>query len=410
VSVIEPLSAKESGAPSRQSLLALSWLNFFLSGMQTAFGPIAAAYLAAHEWTAKDIGFALSIGGIASLISQVPGGELLDVVRAKRLLVATCVVVIALSTLIFRLWPSFPVVAFAEALQGITGGVLGPGVVAITLGLVGHAALAAQLGQNQRFAAVGGIAVTVTMAVVAFSDSPWAMLVPVALAVPLLVALFRIRANEIDFGRASGAEQTHVSGPQRKRRLAALLKNQRLLTFAGCVILFQLANASMLPLVNGMLASEGKRQAAPFVAALIIVPQLIVALLAPWVGEQAEKCGRKPLLLVGFACLPIRAMLFALTSNPFALTAIQVLDGITGAVLGVMTALVIADVTRGTGRFNLAQGMFGTLMGVGASLSPTLSGLIVHHFGYSPGFLSLALEGVLAFIVLALFLPETKEA
>jgi MFS family permease len=103
-------------------------------------------------------------------------------------------------------------------------------------------------------------------------------------------------------------------------------------------------------------------------------------------------------------------MLFALTSNPFALTAIQVLDGVTGAVLGVMTALVIADVTKGTGRFNLAQGMFGTLMGVGASLSPTLSGLIVHHFGYSTGFLSLALEGLLAFIVLALFLPETKEA
>jgi MFS family permease len=166
----------------------------------------------------------------------------------------------------------------------------------------------------------------------------------------------------------------------------------------------------MLPLINGMLASEEKRQAAPFVAALIIVPQLIVALVAPWVGEQAEKRGRKPLLLVGFACLPIRAMLFALTRDPFALMAIQVLDGVTGAVLGVMTALVISDVTRGTGRFNLAQGMLGTLMGVGASLSPTLSGLIVHHFGYSTGFLSLALEGVLAFIALALFLPETKVA
>jgi len=76
----------------------------------------------------------------------------------------------------------------------------------------------------------------------------------------------------------------------------------------------------------------------------------------------------------------------------------------------VMTALVVADVTKGTGRFNLAQGMFGTLMGIGASLSPTLSGLIVHHFGYSTGFLSLALQGLVAFIVLALFLPETKEA
>jgi MFS family permease len=139
------------------------------------------------------------------------------------------------------------------------------------------------------------------------------------------------------------------------------------------------------------------------------VPQLIVALLAPWVGQQAQTRGRKALLLVGFAALPIRAVLVALTSNPLALTAIQVLDGITGAVIGVMTALVIADVTKGTGRFNLAQGMFGTLMGVGASLSPTLSGLIVHHFGYPAGFVSLAAEALVALVVVALFLPETKE-
>ena len=74
-----------------------------------------------------------------------------------------------------------------------------------------------------------------------------------------------------------------------------------------------------------------------------------------------------------------------------------------------MTALVIADVTKGSGRFNLAQGVFGTLMGIGASLSPTLSGLIAHRFGHSAGFASLAGEGLVALVVLALFLPETKD-
>jgi MFS family permease len=410
MSVVEPLSLGKPAAPSQQSLLALSWLNFFLAGMQTAFGPIAAAYLAAREWTAKDIGFVLSIGGIASLVSQVPGGELIDAVRAKRLLVATSVVTVALSALIFRLWPSFSLVALTEVLQGITGGVLGPAVVAISLGLVGHARLAERLGQNQRFAAAGGVVVTLTMALIAYSESPWAMFVPVVLAIPVLIALNRIRAEEIDFGRASGAEHAHADQPERAGRYGALLKNRPLLIFAICMVLFQVANASMLPLVNGMLASEGKGQAAPVIAALIIVPQLIVALLAPWVGRRAEKRGRKPLLLVGFAALAIRAVLFALISNPIALIVVQVLDGITGAVIGVMTALVIADVTQGTGRFNLAQGMFGTLMGVGASLSPTLSGLIVHHFGYWAAFVSLAAEGLVAFVVLAAFLPETKEA
>jgi hypothetical protein len=260
-------------------------------------------------------------------------------------------------------------------LQGLTGGVLGPGVVAITLGLVGHAKLAERLGQNQRFAAAGGIVVTVTMAVIAYADSPWAMFVPVALALPVLVALYRIRREEIDFGRASGGESRRGDHPQRSGRHGALLQNRRLLIFAACVALFHFANASMLPLASGMLAHEGKRQAAPLIAALIVVPQLIVVLLAPWVGQRAEQQGRKPLLLVGFAALPIRAMLFALTSNPLALMAVQVLDGITGAVLGVMTALVIADVTKGTGRFNLAQGLLGTMMGVGASLSPGAFGV-----------------------------------
>jgi MFS family permease len=329
--------------------------------MQTAFGPIAAAYLAAREWTAKEIGFALSIGAIASLLSQVPGGELIDYVRAKRLLVATGVATIAVSALIFWLWPSFPLVALAEVLQGITGGVVGPAIVAISLGLVGHGRLAERLGQNQRFAATGGVAVTMTMAFIAYSELPWAMFVPVVLAIPVLVALNQIRSEEIDFGRASGSEYAQADRPERAGRYAALLKNRPLLIFAICMVLFQVANASMLPLVTGILAHEGKGQAAPVIAALIIVPQLIVALLAPWVGQRAEKRGRKALLLVGFAALPIRAVLFALTSNPLTLTVIQILDGITGAVIGVMTALVIADVTKGTGRFNLAQGMFGII-------------------------------------------------
>ena len=407
MSIVEARPAAQTAAPSQQSLRALSTLNFFLSGMQTAFGPLAAAYLTAQGWTAKDIGFVITIGGTASLVSQAPGGALVDTVRAKRLLVATGVVAVALSVVIFCLWPSLPFVALAEVLQGITGGVLGPTVVAISLGLVGHARLSERLGQNQRFAAAGSVAVTLTLTLTAYSGSPWAIFVPAALAVPVLFSLNRIRAQEIDFGRASGAEPADSDRPQRAG-YAALLKNRRLLIFAACAALFQLASASMTPLLAGVLAYEGKRQAAPLIAALIVVPQVLVGVLAPSVGRLAEKHGRKPLLLVGFAALPTRAVLFAFISNPLALVAIQLLDVITGTVLGVITAVVIADVTKGTGRFNLAQGMFGTVMGIGASLSPTLTGLIVDRFGRSAGFLSLAAEGFVALVVLAVFLPETK--
>ena len=141
---------------AQQSRPALRWLNFFLAGKQTAFDLIAAAYLAAQQWTAKDIGYVPSIGGVAGLVSQVPGGKLLDAARAKRRPVAAAVVIVALSTLMFRLRPSFPVVATAQVFQDVTGGVLGPGVSAITLGLVGHGALAQRLRLNQRLRRLRG--------------------------------------------------------------------------------------------------------------------------------------------------------------------------------------------------------------------------------------------------------------
>jgi len=111
-------------------------------------------------------------------------------------------------------------------------------------------------------------------------------------------------------------------------------------------------------------------------SALIVVPQIIIVLLAPWTGRRAESWGRRPLLLIGIGVLPIRALLFTLITDPVFLIAVQMLDGISGAVLGILTALVVADLTRGTGRFTLAQGLVGTIAGIGAALSTTLTGLV----------------------------------
>jgi MFS family permease len=144
------------------------------------------------------------------------------------------------------------------------------------------------------------------------------------------------------------------------------------------------------------------------ISALIIAPQIIVALMAPAVGFRAQTWGRRPLLLSGFAALPLRAILLAATTNPAMLIAAQLLDGVTGTVLGVLTALIIADVTSGTGRFNLAQGLVGLTSGVGASLSTALSGVIAAQFGRTAGFLSIAAEATAALLLLWFLMPETN--
>jgi MFS family permease len=138
-----------------------------------------------------------------------------------------------------------------------------------------------------------------------------------------------------------------------------------------------------------------------------MVPQVIVAIMAPWAGRQANTWGRRPLLIVGFAALPIRALLFAFTADPAILIAAQVLDGISGTMLGVLTALTVADLTAGTGRFNIAQGFVGTISGIGAAISTAASGLVAGNFGRSAGFLSIAAVALTAVLVLWLLMPET---
>lgn len=229
-----------------------------------------------------------------------------------------------------------------------------------------------------------------------------------ALVLPLLFALGRIRSADIHFGRACGVPGHRGPNAPPRAGYLSLLKNRVLLTFAGCVFLFQMANASMLPLAGEALVYRKASFPSLIVSALIIVPQGIVALMAPWAGRRAKTWGRRPLLLVGFCALPIRALLFAWTTNPIILIAAQVLDGVSGTVLGVLTALIIADLTIGTGRFNLAQGFVGTVSGVGASLSTTLSSLVAARLGTAAGFLGIAAVALAAALLLWLLMPDTN--
>jgi MFS family permease len=152
------------------------------------------------------------------------------------------------------------------------------------------------------------------------------------------------------------------------------------------------------------------RWATLIIAACIVVPQIVVAALSPWIGARAQIWGRRPLLLIGFAALPIRGLLFAFISNPTILLAVQVLDGITAAVFAVMVPLIVADLTRGTGHFNLGQGILGTATGIGASLSATLAGFLTDRFGSAVAFSSLGTIALGGLTLAWLLMPETRPA
>src|SRR5229473_7736 len=323
------MSAAIEPSPSGTSLRGLDAVNLLLAGALSGFGPYVAVFLAEQNWTQQNIGFVLTAAGFAGLLTQLPGGALLDAIRSKRIVVALGATMVAAGALIIAFWPSFPLVLAGLVLQGITGGFLGLAIAAISLGLVGHAALGERLGRNQRFASTGGVLAAGLMGLIGYFVSYRAIfLAAAALIPPLLFALGRIRQSDIHFGRACGVpDHQGPSAPPRTPHWS-VWTNRSLLTFAACVFLFQMANASVLPLAGEALAYSKVSLSSLIVSALIIVPQVIVALMAPWAGRRAKTLGRRPLLLVGFAALPIRALLFAWTTHPMILIAVQALDGV----------------------------------------------------------------------------------
>lgn len=394
--------------PSRKSLRGLDWFIFFVADVQTGFGPFIAVYLTSQKWTQVDIGFVLSASGVIALLGQAPGGALVDAARSERLVAAAALTAIAVSALAYALMPIFPVVLAAAALHAAASCVLGPCIVAISLGLVGHAAIGERLGRNARFASLGNGSAAAAMGAIGYLLSPgWVFFVTAALLIPTLVALSQIRPAEVDPDRAHGGPIERKIGDA-PAEVRTILRKRPLLILAGCALLFHLANAAMLPLMGSVLTMRSSERATVLIAACIVVPQLVVAAIAPWVGHRAQLWGRRPFLLLAFAALAIRGLLFATIADPYWLVAVQLLDGITASALGVMVPLMIADITRGSGRFNLAQGVVGTAVGIGASISPTLAGYLTDHFGSSVAFLALALIAAAAFVAVWALMPETR--
>src|SRR5262249_729678 len=153
-----------------------------------------------------------------------------------------------------------------------------------------------------------------------------------------------------------------------------------LLVFVASALFFHFANAAMLPLVGSAMAMHSGQWATALVAACIVVPQLVVAAISPTVADLAQSWGRRPLLLIAFAALGVRGLVLALTTEPFAIVAMQMLDGISAAVMGILVPLILADITRGTGRFNLAQGVLGSVSGIGAAMSTLTAGYLTDNF------------------------------
>jgi MFS family permease len=385
-------------------------VNFFAGDVAGGIGPYLAIYLLSlQHWSPGAIGIALAAGSIATVIMQTPAGAIIDEVRWKRTLLIGCAVAIAISTLgILALNDSFAVYT-AQILIGSASAFLGPAIAAVTLGLVGRAYFTRQTSANQAWNHAGNMFAAILAAVLALTWSPLGVFwLVAAMACGMIVCTAFINKNHIDHDLARGGVKEKTKGAGKAESVMSLFEDRRLLVFAICIFLFHSSNAAMLPLVSQKLASNSDAQhGIAFTAACIIAAQLVMIGMAIFCGKKADVWGRKPLLLIAFLVLPVRGILFSQFDNTYALVAIQALDGVANGIFAMVFLLVIADITNGTGRFNLAQGVLAMLVGIGASLSNIVAEFMVEFTNYTVGFMSLAVTATVGLVLFLVFMEET---
>ncbi len=392
----------------QHSVHALEASSFFLADVQTGLGPFLAAYLASAGWAPSRVGFALTLSGIITVVLQTPAGAFVDKARAKRTVLAAGIAILTCGAVLLSLSTATWAVYLAQTLIGAAAPFLAPTLAAITMGLVGQRLFDRQFGKNQSFNSAGNVACALVIAAVShFYGNRAIFLIAATLTIPTVISIFSIREDEIDYELARGGEQQEEGTGKRGEALVQLFKRPTLLVFLTCAFLFHFANAAMLPQLGEMLSHGSASSAAPFMSACIIVTQVVIMCSATFIGRFANRHGRKLLLLIGFGVLPIRAVLYTLTHWSVALIAIQVLDGIANAIFGVVAVLVVADLTCGTGRFNLVQGALATAVGLGAALSTTFGGKLIEAFSFRISFLSLGAVALASFFLLLLAIPET---
>jgi predicted MFS family arabinose efflux permease len=384
------------------SLTALNALNFFMADVRDGLGPFLGVFLQQRNWSPAEIGLAMTIGGYAGMAATTPLGALVDATRAKRgLMVASALAIIAASLAIF-LVPTFPVVAAAQAVNGIAGAVVGPAIAGITLGLVGQGGFARQLGRNEAFNHAGNVTAALLGGAFGYLFGLGAVFfVMTGMAAGSVLAVRAIDPKQIDHAAARGLG---TESYKKASSFAVLIQCKPLVLLACTLALFHLGNAAMLPLLGQALVARGAGDPSAYTAATIVVAQFSMIGMALLASRLAQTRGYWIVLVLALFALPVRGAIAATITGPWGLVPVQILDGVGAGLLGVATPGLVARILAGTGHINAGLGAVMTLQAVGAASSPALAGIVAQRLGYSAAFVAL---GAIAAVALALWLIAT---
>ena len=390
--------------------IGLNALNFFIAAVQTGFGPFFSVYLTEQGWSQVDIGVALSIGTASALAFQLPAGALVDHIQHKRFANALGLLLIGVSALMLVAEPTPAVGAGARrSLHAFGSCMLGAG------DRRPHAALCpATMRSASGSASMPATPPSATRlpprcsARVAYYLSKRAVFLVTALL--CLPALRRCRCS----ATATVSPDDHPATAASARTQASeqhpwhIFDEPTLHIFAVCAVLFHVRQRGHAAARAQRTVKAHRRDRLRRLGGDHRAAGCRGAVLALGRAAWRRVIGRKPILLVGFAALPMRGLLFATLPDAVPLVAMQMLDGVSATVFGLMVPLIAADVTRRTGYLNLAISSLGLAAGLGATVSTTAAGWLADMVGAPVAFLGLALVGLAALAVVWRLMPETQ--
>jgi MFS family permease len=388
---------------------SLDWLNFLIADVRGGLGPYVIVFLTTDQgWTLTMAGVVSTVGGWLGLATQTPIGAWLDRANRKRAAMLWALLALSAGAIVIAWFPSFWPVLLAYGAMQVVSGVFEPAVAALTVGLCTREVLTARISRNAAWSRAGNIAAAVSSALVAWLVSARAVFlqVPVTAALTAIAAM-TIPYAKVDLRRARGLEpgDGHKEPPQ---GWTTLMRSRPLLMFAACSFLYELANAPLLTLVAQKLGSDRPGEGLMLTSALIIASQAGMLVASILVGKRADSLGYRSLMAVGFAMLPVQAMLTTVSGEASYLIALQVFGGLGTGVFVALTPIWLADATRGTGHYNLSQGAMATMRGLGATTSGLMGELMVEHIGYAAAFLGCGVIGAMAATLLWFGLPERQ--
>ena len=380
-----------------------------MADVKDGVGIYLAVYLLTDVgWNPGKIGMVMAIPWLIGIIVTPGVGALIDKTRFKRHLLIIGSIAIAFSAVLIIYWPTFWPIVLAQLLVGVFQAIYPPAIASISLGIVGHERLSPRIGRNESFNHAGNmIAAIINVGMALYISYHGIFYFSILQCLLIVVATLLIREKDIDhkLARAAKVEQDkEVSAA----RIGDLFSNRNTVMFIIAMFLFSFSNGYMLPLLGQKISVHDPRNSSVYLSICIIIAQAVMVVVAWIIGKNADM-SRKKLFMLAFIILPIRPILFSLIEHPYVLTGIQVLDGLTAGVYGVLIILMMADLSKGTGRFNLLQGAVYCALGVGMALSTFVTGKVSEAYGFNNGFRFLAAISIVACLFFTFFVKETKE-